>query len=396
MRKSDAAKAGRNGAGGLTLGQATAVVFAVTFLSFALSPRVQAQGGQNPGAVFLEIWPAARPTALAGAFAATADDPSATYYNQGGLGFMTGNHATLMHCNWLPGLYPGMYYEFGGFTHQFPNKGTLGVSAIYLTTGKTDVIDMNGNNLGSYTTFDFSTMASYGFQMTPQIGAGVGVKFIYSFLVPDWVFKAMPELGIDNGGSGTTWAVDAGALYKPSSRLSVGLSVANLGPNIAYTSSGESDPLPRTLRLGLRYSPVHNDLVRVSVLPEVTQILVGMFYDPENKKTLGQEIRYEFDESWKHFGVEACYYNFLFARVGYFEDITGARGGIVVDRGDGLTDHISLIKFLTTKNPGTFKSLGLTYGGGLQWGGFNFDISFDNMIYDFPTNNMKLSFSYRF
>ena len=38
--------------------------------------------GQNPGAVFLEIWPGARPTALGGAFAATADDASATYYNR--------------------------------------------------------------------------------------------------------------------------------------------------------------------------------------------------------------------------------------------------------------------------------------------------------------------------
>ncbi|MEO0108410.1 MAG: hypothetical protein ABIK62_04480 [candidate division WOR-3 bacterium] len=94
------------------------------------------------------------------------------------------------------------------------------------------------------------------------------------------------------------------------------------------------------------------------------------------------------------------------ARVGYFEDITGARGGIVVDKGDGLTDHIPLTQALFKKGQGKFKSLGLTFGGGLEIKNLNLsfvklrrlglDISFDNMIYDFATQNMKLSVSVSF
>jgi hypothetical protein len=357
-------------------------------------------GGQNPGAVFLEIWPGTRPTALAGAFASTADDASATYYNDGGLPFVEGNYATLQHANWLPGLYPGMYYEFAGFTHEFKQKGTLGFNVIYLTTGKTDVVNSSGVPLGSYTTFDFATTAGYGFKIAPNLGAGVGLKFIYSFLVPDWVWQAMPELGIDAGGTGTTWAADFGLMYKPLHNLQLGASVANLGPNIAYTTSGASDPLPRTLRVGVLYSPVDNPTLRVSLLPEVSKILVGMFYqDPNNPQTFMQQLQYEWWEAWKSMGVEVCWADFVVARVGYFEDITGARGGIVFgDPTTGLSDeHVSITDAIFRSHSGkAFKSLGLTYGGGLKYKGFAFDASFDNLIYDFPTSNMKFSLSYNF
>jgi len=353
--------------------------------------------GQNPGAVFLEIWPGARPTALGGAFASTADDASATYYNQGGLAFVNRNYATLMHSNWLPGLYPGMYYEFAGFTHEFKDKGTMGVNVVYLTTGKTEVTGSDGQPLGEYTTFDIASGVAYGFPITSKLGAGIGVKFIYSFLVPDWVWALLPELGITSGGTGTTWAADAGVLYKPWNSLWLGAALSNFGPNIAYTSSGEADPLPRTLRLGIRYTPVETRLFRLSFTPEVTKILVGMFYDenPNNPSPFATKLWYELWEAWKHFGIEANYANFLSARVGYFEDITGARGGIVVDQG-GTTTHISLADYLFKKNQGKLHSLGLTYGGGLEFKRFAFDISFDGLIYDFPTNNMKFSFSYQF
>ena len=355
-------------------------------------------GGQNPGAVFLEIWPGARPTSMGGAFAATADDASATYYNPGGLAFIGRNYATLMHSNWLPGLYPGMYYEFAGFTHEFKDKGTMGLNVVYLTTGKTEVTGSDGQPLGEYTTFDIASTVGYGFPITSKLGAGLGVKFIYSFLVPDWVWALLPELGITSGGTGTTWAADAGVLYKPWNSLWLGAALSNIGPNIAYTSSGEADPLPRTLRLGVRYSPVQTKLFRLSLTPEISKVLVGMFYDqnPNSPSPFATKLWYELWEAWKHFGVEACYANFVTARVGYFEDITGARGGIVVDRGDQNTMHIALADYLFKKNQGKLKSLGLTYGGGLEFKRFAFDISFDGLIYDFPTNNMKFSFSYQF
>jgi len=354
-----------------------------------------AAASQNPGAVFLMIWPAARPTALAGAFTAIADDASSVYYNQGGMAFLDRTHATLMHCNWLPGLYQGMYYEYAGLTHQLPGYGSVGANIIYLTTGETDVVNERGDFLGRYTTFDVAVAGGYGYPVLPNLGVGVAAKFIYSFLVPEWVWKVMPELGIEAGGTGITWALDAGVLYKPFRFLDAGLAVANLGPNISYTSTGESDPLPRMLRLGIAYYPVRNDVVSVGIVPEVSKILVGMFYDTTGTKTFGRKLQEELRDAWKTFGVEAKFINLLYTRLGYFEDLTGQRGGVVLEK-EGLAYHYGLGDLLTRKNLGKFKSIGLCFGAGIEFARFKFDLSMDQLIYDFPTSNYKFSFSYQF
>jgi hypothetical protein len=355
-----------------------------------------ATASQNPGAVFLMIWPAARPTGLAGAFTALADDASSVYYNQGGMAFLEGTHATLMHANWLPGLYPGMYYEYAGLTHQLKDYGNVGVNIVYLTTGETDVVNEHGDFLGRYTTFDVAVAGGYGYPVLPNLGVGVAAKFIYSFLVPDWVWKAMPELGIDAGGTGITWALDAGALYKPFNFLQAGLSLSNIGPNISYTSSGESDPLPRMLRLGVAYFPVNNDVVSVAVVPEISKILVGMFYDTTGTKPFGRKLQEELRDAWKSVGVEAKFINLLSVRVGYFEDLTGQRGGIVMKNADGVSYHYGLGDVLTRKGLGTVSSVGLCFGAGVEFAKFKFDLSMDQLIYDFPTSNYKFSFSYQF
>jgi len=357
---------------------------------------------EYPGAVFLMIWPGARPTSLAGAFSAIADDASAPYYNVGGLAFLNSTYATVMHSPWLPELYPGMYYEYLGFSRSIKNQGTVGFNVIYLTTGKTEVTDEGGNYLGEYTTFDIAISGSYGFKINPRLGVGVSAKFIYSFLVPDWVWKAMPELGIDAGGTGLSWALDGGVLYKPLNNLTLGVSVSNLGPNIAYTSTGESDPLPRMLRLGVKYTPVENKTVKVNITPEITKVLVGMFYDPSGEKSFWQKLNYELWEAWKSVGVETWFYDLLCLRVGYFEDISGQRGGIRVNR-DNREEHIALTDYLFKKDHGKFAGgLGICFGFGVQFKGFQFDFSDDQFIYDFnyntqsPKGNYKFSLTYHF
>ncbi len=355
-----------------------------------------ASASQNPGAVFLMIWPAARPTSMAGAFTALADDARAVFYNPAGLAFMERTHITIMHANWLPGLYPGMYYEYAGATRQIRNQGSVGMNVVYLTTGETDVINERGEFLGRYTTFDVAPTVAYGYPVLPNLGVGVGAKFIYSFLVPEWVWEVMPELGIEAGGTGIAWALDFGVLYKPFKFMNVGASVSNIGPNISYTSTGESDPLPRTLRLGAAFFPVQTDHFRVALVPEINKVLVGMFSD--SSKTFNRQLTEEWRDAWKSFGVEGTFRAepmALSARLGYFEDLSGARGGLIFER-DGSTYHYSVWDVMTRKNLGKFNSLGLCFGGGLEYSRFKFDLSLDQMIYDFKTSNYKFSLAYQF
>jgi len=316
----------------------------------------------RPGAVFLMIWPGARSTALGGAFSAISDDATACYYNQAGLSFMDGMIASLQHANWLSGLHPDMYYEYAGFTKSL-KSGTLGLDVIYLTTGKTEVRDFEGNYLGEYTTFDIAIGVNYGIKLTPQLGLGAGWKFIYSYLVAPWVWLRMPDLGIKSGGIGIAYAFDFGVLYKPFSFLSLSGAVQNLGPSISYTETGKADPLPYTLRLGFKIQPFSSRIIKVNLTGDVTKILVGMFADPD--KTFFENLKYEFQEAWKGAGLELDYFEFIVLRGGYFYDSEGAR-------------------------------IGFTYGGGIKAGGFSLDVGVDQNIYDFTTSNRKFSLSYHF
>ncbi len=319
-------------------------------------------GAQRPGAVFLMIWPGARATALSGAFSAIAEDATACYYNQAGLAFIDQTIVTLQHANWLPGLHPDMYYEFAGVVRPF-KVGTFGLDIIYLTTGKTSVVNPEGTYLGEYTTFDIAVGLNYGVPLKPNLGLGVGWKFVYSYLVPDWVWDRMPELGIDQGGTGITYAFDVGMLYKPWSLLALGAALQNIGPNISYTESGSSDPLPYTLRLGVRVEPLQSELFRVALTADLTKILVGMFADEDN--SFFDNLGYEFKEAWKAVGLELGYYDFVQLRGGYFHDEEGERKGF-------------------------------TYGGGIRAAGFSIDVGIDQSIYEFSTTNRKFSFSYQF
>ncbi len=340
-----------------------------------------------PGAVFLMIWPAARPTSLGGAFVAIADDASATYYNPAGQAFQNSFNATLMHCNWLPGLYPGMYYEFLALTHSLP-KGTIGGNIIYLNTGKTEVINSRGDLLGEYTTFDLAATLSYGYPLLSNLGIGFSWKFIYSFLVPEWVWEAMPELGITSGGTGITWGTDFGILYRPFRWFNLGTSLSNLGPNISYTASGESDPIPRILRLGVNFIPIKDELLKLYIPVEMAIGLTGFYWD---------SLGYEFKDAWKSLGIELSYANLVHARVGYFEDVHGWRGGVEMVKKEGAEEEEqvkSILDWLFGEKSGV-KRLGLCYGFGLGVKNFSVDIGFDYLIYSFPTSNWKISLSYK-
>jgi len=356
--------------------------------------------GENPGAVFLMIWPSARSTSLGGAMTALADDADAAYWNPGGLGFQKGISGTLTATpfGWLPGLYPGMYYSYGSAGYGLSNfpisqmNLNIGVNYTYITTGKTEVINEQGEYLGEYTTYGIAIGNHGGIRLIDKLGLGLNIKYIYSCLVPDWVFNVMPkELGNITGDTGSTIAADIGALYKPFHSLSVGLSLANIGPNIAYTTSGASDPLPRMLRVGLCWTPIDDEIIRFRVIPEVNKVLVGMFYDPNDTMNFGQKLSYEWKEAWKSFGIEATGFQILSFRIGYFEDIYGARGGVRIVKGD-REEYLSLTDYFFTKHGGKLDKLGLTFGLGLGYKDYErLEASTDHLIYDFPTSNLKIA-----
>jgi hypothetical protein len=145
------------------------------------------------------------------------------------------------------------------------------------------------------------------------------------------------------------------------------------------------------LRLGACWTPVNNRDVRVSVLPEFDKLLVGVLYDSTNTIPFGHELQTELRDAWKALGVEVNGFGLLTVRLGYFEDMTWERGGIVFERYGGEYRH-NLYDLLTRKGLGKLKAIGLCWGFGIGYKDyFRFDVSSDAAIYDFPTTNWKFA-----
>lgn len=305
------------------------------------------------GAIFLLIFPGARPNGMGASFCSIADDAMAVYYNPAGAAFQENTNVSLMHANWLKGLYPDMYYEYIGFVKPVEGLGHIGINFIYLTTGETEGTDPYGTPIARWRTFDFSAGVTYSTKLNPDLAFGAGLKFIYSYLAPGWLVTQL--FHTRGGGQGSSFALDLSILYKLAKRTNLAVVLQNLGPNIRYIQGGASDPLPRALKLGVSYKILDSSTNRLTIATEVTKVLVAL----ENPV----DINYELWEAWKHFGIEYWYRDFFSARAGYFLDREGHREGP-------------------------------TFGGGVRFKGFQFDIGVDSELYEFETENYRFSLTY--
>ncbi len=264
-----------------------------------------------------------------------------------------------------------------------------------MTVGETDLVDEHGNFLGRANVWRGAAAAHAATLLTDRLGVGVGLKVVHSSYSgwddwgEPWVGPDDPVLGLERGGEATTVAVDFTLLYRPMSRISMGAAIVNLGPHVDYRSSGEGAELPRMARLGLCWTPIENRYVRLNVMPELTKVLVGMFSDTTGK-SFGRQLREEWTDVWKAVGIEATAFNLLSIRLGYFEDLTNRRGGLIYRReGWYSVQHYVLWDVITRRNLGRFERIGLCWGMGFGTDKLRFDFSSDAAIYDFPTSNWK-------
>jgi hypothetical protein len=355
------------------------------------------------GAPFLTIWPSARAAALAGATTALTDGLDAAAWNPGSLGFLPGVEFSGTGGQWLPGFWPTMEKYDAGVSVALPRRTahglpvTLGLNTSYLYLGITEVTGANGEPLGTYPIYRGDVSVQAGVMLGPNLGVGLGVKFIHSqieFNYDMWMLGPQPGLGLDFGGTGNAVACDVGAVYRPVSRISLGLALANLGPRIHY-SDPEFDPgwgparpdaLPAILRFGACYTPVDRKFVRGRVMLELDKVL------PKDQHYSG------FLRSvWKGVAAEVTLFRILSLRAGYVEDMDWQRGGVLVYT-DEYNDsrRIGLGDLLFNRGSDRFGSVSVTWGCGLGYQDLiQLDVSNDGAIYVVPTPNWRFALESR-
>jgi hypothetical protein len=206
-----------------------------------------AEPGKKPfGAQIAEIMPDARATAMGETFCAIADDVHSLYYNPAGLGLIGWTEIPVAGNE----LFGGVDYQHFGLAYSLrdvraanlDDLGTIAAGYTEMTSGDIDRRDAAGLRHGTFMTKDQMLVFGYGRTLydseeTGRILGGATLKTI-SEEIAGHTFK-------NN-------AFDAGALWQfPSSGMSLGLAVQNLGGDLSYRD--EAFKQPTNIKAGAAY-----------------------------------------------------------------------------------------------------------------------------------------------
>ncbi len=305
------------------------IIIATVMGALFASMGSMAFAGSGAGAINLSFPIGARFNALGESGTALAQDVTAIWWNPGGLGFLPQREKQhdvhVMQSSLAEGLADDIGLYWGGYATPMGQHGALGFAINYLDMGEQMGTDENGDPTGTFRSYMFAFSATYGVQISRNLGIGLGAKYFRDHLAPD--INLQDSAG--GSGSGDSFGVDLGMLWKvPAIRSNIGLAVANLGPDIVHVDSDQSDPMPRKVTLGIAFSMYHSEFMGLLL---VSDYLVPLYKWQDNDYGFGLET----DQAEYGFGVEWNYLRSLFVRFGYksadYGDINDTTFGFGVD-----------------------------------------------------------------
>ena len=243
--------------------------------------QAQAQDNQatiNTAVPILTLTPDARGSALGEAGVATSPDANVAYYNPGKLGFVPYKYAaSLSYSPWLRNITDDMSLSYLSGYGKVGERSAFGASLMYFDLGTIDYRDPNNNSNGSFSPKEYAISASYGLQLTDNLGVGVSARYIRSNLVG--------SINNNDAQSGNAAAVDLGAYYTKDATIGAGLynlafgaSIANIGNKIAYRDPENPSFLPTTLRLGTAITREIDQYNKITLVFDATKLLVPSPY----------------------------------------------------------------------------------------------------------------------
>jgi len=183
---------------------------------FLQSNLIYAQKVRKVGtsaAPFLRIFVGSRGSAMGGAFVAIADDPSAMFWNPGGLAQMKKSAIFVDHSPYLPGL----DFNYFGFVLSAGSYGTVGVNVTALTTEKM-LVTTPDQPMGTGETFTAASMAvgiTYSRYLTDRFSIGGTFKYVNERIY---------------NSTATGVAFDIGTIFvTPFYGIRLGVSISNFG-----------------------------------------------------------------------------------------------------------------------------------------------------------------------
>ena len=141
-------------------------------LAMCIAPADRTLAVSEAGGLFLQIAPDARSTAMGETGVAYVQGAMSAAWNPSALGFAESPEFSGTYFKWLPFLADDLYYLYFSYIHPIPGIGTIGISLPYLSLGEQVRTNANGDNLGTFNSFDVALSLSYGARLAKNLANG--------------------------------------------------------------------------------------------------------------------------------------------------------------------------------------------------------------------------------
>ena len=279
-----------------------AIVFLVFLASSASAQTIAKYAGE-----FMAIGVGGRALGMGGAHVALVSDATAGYWNPGALARIDYPEAVVMHEERFGSL---VNYDFVSVAIPYGPDVSLGLSVLRLgVDGIPDTrnawVDNNGNGVFDNTdridydkityfnSTDWALYFTYAKRSSSKLLYGANIKLIRRTLADQ---------------SATGIGFDVGAVYSPITNLSVGVSAQDITTTLVAWSTGRSELVSPTLKLGTAYSI---NILSGRLTPAVD---VDVRFENRHFSSIASMGPVSFDP---HAGLEFDYKSTVALRVGY-------------------------------------------------------------------------------
>jgi len=271
-----------------------------------LASNGYAQTGGNNAYEFLNLSNSARIAAMGGNFLAVDDnDITLTQANPSLINASMNKSLALGFVDY----YSDINYGFAMYCRDFKKVGNLAGSLQYISYGDFKLTNEQGEVQGNFNAGEYAFNVGWGRTLDTVFRIGANAKMILSNL------ETYNSLGV---------AVDVAGSYVPDNNTCVSLLFRNIGRQITAYSSGDVEPLPFEIQLGMSHRLEHMPF-RVSLLLTHLEKWDLTYDEPDNQTSSVNESSSrsdvgEFaDKAFRHvvIGGEFMPAKFLSIRLGY-------------------------------------------------------------------------------
>lgn len=275
-------------------------IFTYLFAVLALSSSVLAGG-------FQLNQHGAKASGMSGAFTAVANDPSAVYWNPGGLSFIKGTHFMISSHLVTPsssfrGISPNVdeykvikrtFYPSNFFaSHSINNDWAVGIGfTVPFGLGTKWDEDWVGRYLAVETELQIFTLTpTVSYKITDNLSVGAG--FVFSFAnvkiiqkTPQTPFAGDAKITLD-GNDKSAFGYSFGVMYKPTDKLTLG---AAFQSNIDYDFSGTANSEGAQQLIDAKRLPVGDVIAK---LKTPFNLAIGAAYQVTDEWLISTDFQY--------------------------------------------------------------------------------------------------------